>query len=534
MFVMSSLNLSVCQKVLIFLSFLLIIYGILITTFYESIYQRILQSQLVLSEGTVSYKAWKETPIPLYTKFYFFDMLNVEDFELNHANPVVEERGPYTFRQVEKKVNITHHSNGTISYRRIKFWYFDLSLSVGNLTDTVTTLNMPAVGAAEFAKGDFLSEFGVSDMLATIEAKLFVRKSVGELLFSGYRDPILEIKTAMDEDDEYDYDVFDEYEDYEKQEYVEQTDDNNVPMDKFGWFYKRNGTSWADGDLSTHSGKSDFSLLGKIDTWNYRKTTDAYTGECGKVQGSADGLFAPGVVGREKELRIFSTDLCRPLTFSNYGSTSVHGIQVEQFKLSSNAFSNSTVCSANSCYNNNLPTGVQNVTQCKMKSPTFVSRPHFYLADSFYQQQFQYGIQPDGAKHDSQLWIEPLSSIPVRVQIRLQLNILLDKIDGIEMFRNVPQLMFPVLWFDSEAVLPESMASPLNMLVVLQFLIQACGACCASMGGVMFLGVALSGVRRGRKMLEMEKEKARNIARINELKYGGKTKLRSCRSQSLF
>ena len=60
----------------------------------------------------------------------------------------------------------------------------------------------------------------------------------------------------------------------------------------------------------------------------------------------------------------------------------------------------------------------------------------------------------------------------LQVQIRLQLNILLDKIDGIEMFRNVPQLMFPVLWFDSEAVLPESMASPLNMLVVLQFLIQ--------------------------------------------------------------
>ena len=54
----------------------------------------------------------------------------------------------------------------------------------------------------------------------------------------------------------------------------------------------------------------------------------------------------------------------------------------------------------------------------------------------------------------------------------MQLNILLDKIDGVEMFRNVPRVMFPVLWFDSEAVLPESMASPLNMLVVLQFLIQ--------------------------------------------------------------
>ena len=74
---------------------------------------------------------------------------------------------------------------------------------------------------------------------------------------------------------------------------------------------QRNGTSWADGDLSTHTGESDFSLLGQIDTWNYRQTTDAFTGECGKVRGSADGLFAPGVFNTEKELSIFSTDLCR-------------------------------------------------------------------------------------------------------------------------------------------------------------------------------------------------------------------------------
>ena len=31
---------------------------------------------MVIKEGTASYAAWKETPIPVYTKFYFFDMLN--------------------------------------------------------------------------------------------------------------------------------------------------------------------------------------------------------------------------------------------------------------------------------------------------------------------------------------------------------------------------------------------------------------------------------------------------------------------------
>ena len=63
-------------------------------------------------------------------------------------------------------------------------------------------------------------------------------KSVDELLFSGYTDPILEIKTAMDAEDEYEYDMFEEYEDYETHEDGTEDDRNSVPMDKFGWFYK--------------------------------------------------------------------------------------------------------------------------------------------------------------------------------------------------------------------------------------------------------------------------------------------------------
>ena len=42
-------------------------------------------------------------------------------------------------------------------------------MSVGPLTDMVTTINVPVVGSAEFARGDFLMEWGISDMLSTIE-----------------------------------------------------------------------------------------------------------------------------------------------------------------------------------------------------------------------------------------------------------------------------------------------------------------------------------------------------------------------------
>ena len=70
-----------------------------------------------------------------------------------------------------------------------------------------------------------------------------------------------------------------------------------------------------------------------------------------------------------------------------------------------------------------------------MKSPAFVSRPHFYLADPSYLSQFQYGVafcilyselypslcagqvRPDPGRHRSEFLLEPLTSIPVRVQV---------------------------------------------------------------------------------------------------------------------
>ena len=110
-----------------------------------------------------------------------------------------------------------------------------------------------------------------------------------------------------------------------------------------------------------------------------------------------------------------------------------------------------------------------------MKSPTFVSRPHFYLADESYLRQFQYGLRPEPEKHDSVFMIEPMSSIPLKVHIRLQLNVLLRKVEGIQyLFKNLQEVMFPVFWFESLSELPEEMAGPINMLVMLPTIMQLC------------------------------------------------------------
>ena len=88
-------------------------------------------------------------------------------------------------REVEKKENLTWHENGTVSYRRVKFWYFERDMSVGPLTDRVITINVPVVGAAEFGRGDFFMSWGISDMLASIEVRIKYLIQVISVIIAG-------------------------------------------------------------------------------------------------------------------------------------------------------------------------------------------------------------------------------------------------------------------------------------------------------------------------------------------------------------
>jgi len=482
--------------ILLMLSVTSILFGSLLLAFRDKIFQTILNSQLTITPGTAAYIAWMETPIPVFTKFYFFDMLNPSELFHNHEKPILEERGPYTFREVEKKMNLVWNDDDTVSYKRVKYWYFERNMSVGPLTDMVTTINVPVVGSAEFVRGDFFLEWGISDMLSTIQATIFVKRSIGELLFEGYADTVMEIADSFDQ---------------EEFGQEEEREEDKVKMDKFGWFYQRNGTSWSDGKLVMRTGKDDISKLGQIVSWNGSNRTDAFSGDCGVVRGSSDGLFPPGLAATTDSISIFSTDLCRPLKFTKTGKHIVHGIQVETFELAASNFANSSVCEENACYHNNVPTGVQNVTNCKAKSPVFVSRPHFHLADPSYQEQFQFGLKSEKGVHDSSFWIEPESSIPIKVEMRLQLNIMLEKVEGIQyLFKNLQSVMFPVMWFDSVAILPETMAGSLSLLAMMPSVMLGCGAFSLTSGLIIMLLFFIckqSSKREKLKLLSTEEKK---------------------------
>ena len=75
-------------------------------------------------------------------------------------------------REKEEKVGLVwHSSNYTVSYRRQKTWWFEPQLSVGPLTDIVTTLNLPMLAASDDARGNFFMELGLMDIFTAMEVR---------------------------------------------------------------------------------------------------------------------------------------------------------------------------------------------------------------------------------------------------------------------------------------------------------------------------------------------------------------------------
>ena len=86
--------------------------------------------------------------------------------------------------------------------------------------------------------GSYWNEISTGTMLS-FRSGLFTTRPARELLFEGYSDPLMTMGSLF-------------------------AKDNGIPMDKFGWFYKRNGTTWSDGWINMATGQKSFEDVGKI------------------------------------------------------------------------------------------------------------------------------------------------------------------------------------------------------------------------------------------------------------------------------
>lgn len=441
--------------------------GAVLALTFPLFYHAILNYELSLQKGTLSYKLWDEPPVSMYIKFYLFNITNSEDVVNNQAKPILRQLGPYTFKESHQRVNIQPHDNYTMTYQQRRVWHFVEELSNGTLRDNITTLNVPLVGATYTLRFQPLwYKVGFNRIVKLLGSQMFVTKNASQLLFDGYPDPLLELGKRL-------------------------PPGTFPPFDKFAWFYQRNNSDSYDGVFNIFTGADHIKKMGEMDLWNYASQTNYYESYCGMVNGSFGEAWAPR--RNKTNISMYITDICRSVTLDYEKDVVDAGVSSYRFAANEKVFSNATDHPDNWCFCSGgvcNPSGVGNSSTCRFGAPVFVSYPHYYLADPYYINQVE-GLSPKKDLHQFFIDLEPEMAVPTSVRARLQINILIEPDIDIEAVRNVNRMFLPLVWFEISADLTPDLgfwinfANQLPMYGTATFFAIFC---------LSLVGVAVSGV----------------------------------------
>ncbi|XP_047356579.1 protein croquemort isoform X1 [Vespa velutina] len=451
---------SSIKFILIFIiGLILLLLGAIAAAFWSSIFNWFLLKELTLTPTSTIYNLWKETPIPMYLKFYFFNWTNPDVF--NHPlniKPVLVEMGPYVFREVDYKVNQIWNDNGTVTFQRRKVWYFDESLSNGKLTDQVTNLDPVVVTLGQMMKSKSILMREISDkVIKSLGKNLSMTQTVGKLLFDGYEDELLVIAKKLNL--------------------------SIIPFTKFGWFYQRNNSDTYDGTFNMLTGTNNLYEMGIVKEWNFVNKTNYYKDSCAIIDGTNGDLWPP--LDNNKTANIFVPDICTYVTLTYDNESLYQGLEGSKFISSITTLDNGDNVKSRKCYCKNKPcepSGVLDVSRCKYGAPAFISLPHFYLADNSYGKAVK-GLEPSKEKHETFVIIEPKTGVPLQVKAQLQLNLMVESIQQMSIFKYVRKTYMPMMWFTQEANLTPNYVNQVKFLHILP-----------SLGLVTSIGIAGIGI----------------------------------------
>ncbi|BFF95630.1 protein croquemort [Drosophila madeirensis] len=424
---------------------LFMLLGILIVVFWPGLADNLVEDGLKLKPGTDTYDSWLEAPIPIYLSFNMFNWTNPEEIRNPNVKPNFVEMGPYVFLEKHKKENFTFFENATVAYYERRTWFFDAEKSNGTLDDMVTAAHaITATVADEMRHQKKIVKKIINFMLNHEGGELYTTKPVGEWIFKGYQDNLTDFLNLFN------------------------TSVIDIPYKRFGWLADRNESLTYDGLFTIHTGTDNIANVGKLTHWNGKAETGFYAMPCGVVNGTTGDLFAPKMNVKE-EITIFATDACRFMnlrpegTLENHGLTATRWVGTEETLDSGENYPNQA-CFCDPRLEECPKTGVVECKACRDKAPIYSSFPHFYLADKHYLDAIT-GMQPDKAKHEFIMAIEPTTGVPVQVHGRIQINMMIEPDNDYDIYRGVPKVLMPMFWFDQYAELSPELASKAKLAI---------------------------------------------------------------------
>lgn len=346
--------------------------GLLINYALPPLISLYIDTQIALVPSSQSYPMWKDIPVPVYQKFYFFNVTNAQEIESRGHKPILEEVGPFTYRTDWIKRDIvnsdndgssddeTTTNNNTINFKQFKQWQFVPEMSIADHRLQLVTLNAPlAITLTLIQSASNAVRLLVTFSLDGLSEGFFTKRSVKQLLFDGYPDllttfgPLLNAEMLsqgghfgymnarnMSEDGSYEI---------------------NTGLDdiqKLNTINKFNGKSilpyWNNNNQqhSRNSGHSSSSSNNR-----QQQQQQQQKNHCNSLDGATTGeMFPPfkdsSLNDTNLSIKLFQPDFCRVwrLDYNNDFHDDSTGLNLKRFYATRDVFKNSTELPENACF----------------------------------------------------------------------------------------------------------------------------------------------------------------------------------------
>ncbi|KAK8379449.1 hypothetical protein O3P69_019391 [Scylla paramamosain] len=236
-----------------------------------------------------------------------------------------------------------------------------------------------------------------------------------------------------------------------------------------------------------------------IQSWNGSSTLHYWKGEgaqyCNMINGT-DGSQYPPRLTRDSVLRIYTSELCRSLYLTYEKDLYHHGIPVYRYVPPREVLEDPEVNHDNLCYcvpdrDHCLGAGMLSLQPC-LGLPLVLSTPHFYQGDEKELAKLV-GLNPTKSEHETTIDVEPRTGVAMYAAKKMQLNIPLKRYGNLPSFKNVPEVIFPILWVNESANVDADMSQEVRNAVFVPFVVV--DAICGSLIAVGALLLVLSGFR---------------------------------------
>nr|APG32553.1 sensory neuron membrane protein [Conogethes punctiferalis] len=425
-----------------------------------------IQKNVQLDNSSVMFEKWRKLPMPLIFKVFVFNVTNAEDVNAG-ARPKLQELGPYVYKEYRERTVLGYGDNDTIKYMLKKTFVFDQEASGAFREDDVlTVINFSYMAAI----------LTVQDMMPSLAG---VVNGALEQFFSDLTDPFLRVKAK---------DLFFDgiYVNCKGNHSALALVCGKLKTDApptmrpaeddsgyyFSMFSHMNRTE--SGPYEMIRGRENINELGHIVSYKGKTSMSSRWGQdpyCGMLNGSDASIFPPiqGSNAPDK-LYTFEPEVCRSLYASLVGKSSLFNMSAYYYEISREALASKSAVPSNKCFckknwsanhDGCLLMGVLNLMPCQ-DAPAIASLPHFYLASEELLEYFDGGISPDKEKHNTYVYLEPVTGVVLKGVRRLQFNIELRNIPSVPQLANVPTGLFPLLWIDEGAELPDTVLDELR------------------------------------------------------------------------